>query len=53
MIKRIKDYLDGDWLVVATGGLSDVLRIHLPEIYHFDKNLTLDGLALLPDIIRK
>ena len=51
MIKTIKNYLNGEFTVIATGGLSGVLQGYLPQINHFDKNLTLDGLALLPELI--
>jgi len=52
MIKTIKNYLKDDYTVIATGGLSGVLKTHLPQIDYFDKKLTLDGLAMIPDIIK-
>jgi type III pantothenate kinase len=53
MIKSIKKQTDENFKVVATGGLADVLTPHISEINIVNNNLTLEGLALLPELINK
>lgn len=46
MIKVIRNYLDHDFVIVATGGLSSLLYPHIGDIDHVIPHLTLDGLKL-------
>ena len=52
MIAQIKKVYGKDIKVIATGGLVRVLKHKLPEIDLVAPNLTLDGLALLPQFIK-
>ncbi len=51
MIEVIKNKVGQNYKVIATGGLSEILSHHLPQIEIIDKHLTLDGLAMLPDFV--
>jgi type III pantothenate kinase len=53
MIASLKNEVGEKYKVLATGGLSDVLKEKLPEIDYFDRQLTLDGLALVDRFIAK
>ncbi len=53
MIQTIKQQIGNNYKVLATGGLSSVLKPKLPQIDYFNKELTLEGLAILPEIIAK
>ena len=52
MISQIKNAYGKDVKVIATGGLVNVLKHKLPEIDIIAPNLTLDGLALLPQFVK-
>ena len=52
MIEQIKNVYNDDYQVVVTGGLVNVLKDKLPQIDLIVPNLTLDGLALLPQFIK-
>ena len=52
MIKQIKQVFDEEYQVIVTGGLVHVLKDKLPQIDKVVPNLTLDGLALLPQFIK-
>ena len=52
MIQQIKQIFDEDYQVIVTGGLVNVLKDRLPEIDMLVPNLTLDGLALLPQFVK-
>ncbi len=51
MIERIKKELGASYKVLVTGGLVHVLKHKLPQINYVNPNLTLEGLALLPDFV--
>ena len=51
MIKVIQKNLGHNYTVIATGGLSEILSKQIPQIKIINKNLTLEGLALLPMFI--
>ena len=51
MIKQIKLVFDEEYQVIVTGGLVNVLKDRLPQIDKLVPNLTLDGLALLPQFL--
>ena len=53
MINQIKNEVGNSYKVLATGGLSGILREKLPEIDYFDKQLTLNGLAMVDVFIKK
>jgi len=53
MINAIKKEMGTDYKVVGTGGLADVLLPYIPEIDIVNKNLTLDGLSFLAELINK
>jgi type III pantothenate kinase len=46
MIKVLKNHLDHNFVIVATGGLSSLLYPHIGEIDHVLPNLTLDGIRI-------
>ncbi len=52
MISQIKNAYGKNVKVIATGGLVNVLKHKLPEIDIIAPNLTLDGLALLPQFVK-
>lgn len=52
MIAKIKEVYGDDIKVIATGGLLHILKHQLPEIDIIAPNLTLDGLALLPQFVK-
>ncbi len=52
MIEQIKNVYNEDYQVIVTGGLVNVLKDKLPQIDMVVPNLTLDGLALLPQFIK-
>ena len=52
MIKQIKQVFDEEYQVIVTGGLVNVLKDRIPQIDLVVPNLTLDGLALLPQFIK-
>lgn len=47
LIRRIRDELGGEAVVIATGGLSEVLATLTTEIDEIDTDLTLEGLRLI------
>jgi len=47
ILHRIKDELDDSYKVVATGGLSTVIKDLVQEYDEVDKNLTLEGIRIL------
>lgn len=49
LVRRIRNEVPGgeDAVVIATGGLADVLSSETNVIQHVDSNLTLDGLRLI------
>lgn len=49
LVQRIRSELDGGAtaVVLATGGLADVIAPECPAIEHVEPNLTLDGLRLI------
>jgi type III pantothenate kinase len=49
LVRRIRNEVPGgeDAVVIATGGLADVLSSETNVIQHVDLNLTLDGLRLI------
>jgi type III pantothenate kinase len=47
MIRRFKEELGGAPVVLATGGLAEMLAAYCPSIQHVDPWLTLEGLRLL------
>ncbi len=53
MIETIKKQVGNSYKVVVTGGLVNVLKHKLPMIDYVNQNLTLEGLALLPELIKK
>jgi len=52
MIKRIAAELDGEPMVIATGGLCTVIAAEVPLIQVADKTLTLKGLRIMYDLNR-
>ena len=53
MSKKIRSELSEDYRMIATGGLSFIMK-ELEEVFdHFDKNLTMDGLHLMWEENRK
>lgn len=51
MIKVLKTYLDFNFLVIGTGGLSSVIHPHVGEFDYIEKNLTLDGLLFAGNFV--
>ncbi len=51
MIKVLKNEVGDQYRVIATGGLSQILSDHLPQIDIIDRNLTLDGLSIIGDLV--
>jgi len=51
LIDQIKKEIGTDYKVLATGGLSSILKPKLPQIDYYNRELTLEGLALLPDFV--
>lgn len=51
MIKVLQNYLDFDFKVIATGGLSSLIHPHIGEFDYIDKNLTLEGLLKFGEIM--
>ena len=47
ILERIKSELDGSYKIVATGGLSSVIKELNSEYHEINKDLTLDGIRLL------
>ena len=47
IIEDMKQELDGDVKVVATGGMGRMMAEHCPLIDMVDPNLTLDGLRMI------
>jgi type III pantothenate kinase len=49
LVRRIRTELDGgeQAIVIATGGLADIISGESRAIQHVDANLTLDGLRLI------
>ncbi len=52
MIDTIKKETGLDFIVIATGGLAEVLTKHIPQIDYVNDNLTLEGLSIVPDLIK-
>jgi type III pantothenate kinase len=52
MIETIKQTVGQSYKVLSTGGLVNVLRDKLPQLDYINQNLTLEGLALIPDLIQ-
>ncbi len=48
ILKRIKSELDSPYIVIATGGLSTALEELLPEYDKINKDLTIEGIRLIP-----
>jgi type III pantothenate kinase len=46
MIKVIRNHLNMNFTVIATGGLSSIIYPHIGDIDHIEPNLTLDGLKI-------
>ena len=53
MIKVIKNHLNLNFSIVATGGLSSIIYPHIGEIDYIEPNLTLDGLKIAGEISLK
>lgn len=51
ILSRIKNELEEDYFIVATGGLSSVIDDLQPEFDLVDKNLTLDGIRLIKGFV--
>ena len=49
LVRRMTDELGGQTLVVATGGLAQVISPEIPLIRHVDPDLTLHGLRIVWD----
>lgn len=47
MVARLREELEGQARVIATGGLASVIAEHTPDIEVVDQNLTLKGLRML------
>jgi type III pantothenate kinase len=47
LVRRIKAELGGDAVVVATGGLANLMAVESPVLEHVDTDLTLQGLRLV------
>ena len=47
MIARSRDILGSTAKVVATGGLAEILKEHIPEIQFVDPNLVLKGAYII------
>ncbi len=47
MVARLREELDGEARVIATGGLAEHIAYQTPAIEAVDQNLTLEGLLLL------
>lgn len=53
MIRRIEAELGGDCVAVATGGLSSIIATLEGEFVEIDRSLTLNGLRLIGEKVRK
>ncbi len=51
MITETEKALNKKLLVIATGGLSEILAAETNEIDHLEENITLDGLKAIGDIL--
>ena len=47
LVRRMRQELDGDVKVVATGGLADQMREVAQSIQHVNPNLRLEGLRMI------
>ena len=52
LVERISDELDGDPVILATGGLSSTIVPHCRRVETIDEFLTLEGLRLIYDMNR-
>jgi type III pantothenate kinase len=52
MVERLKEELEGEARVVATGGLAEHIARYTPTIEAVNRNLTLEGLKLLYELNR-
>ena len=52
LVRRIRDELGSEAIVIGTGGLVDVIGAHTKTIQTIDRDLTLKGLRLLHDLNR-
>jgi type III pantothenate kinase len=52
MIETIKQTVGQSYKVLSTGGLVNVLKDKLSQLDYINQNLTLEGLALIPDLIQ-
>lgn len=53
LVRRIRDELGAEALVIGTGGLVDVIGGHTRAIQTIDRDLTLKGLRLIHDLNRE
>ena len=53
MITRIRRELEGDCIAVATGGLSSIIDTLHGEFIEINRNLTLDGLRIIGERLKK
>lgn len=53
LVARFKDELGGDCQVIATGGLSSIISTLGHEFTEVDRGLTLDGLRIIGESIRR
>jgi type III pantothenate kinase len=53
LVRRIRDELGSEALVIGTGGLVDVIGAHTRAIEVVDRDLTLKGLRLIHDLNRE
>ncbi len=52
MVETIKNEVGQSYKVLVTGGLVNVLKHKIPVIDYLNQNLTLEGLALIPDLLK-
>lgn len=50
LIQNIRSELNGNCIVLATGGLSSIIETLTNEFAEIDKNLTLDGLRIIGEL---
>ncbi len=53
LLKRFRDELGGDAVAIATGGLSSIIHSLEAEFVEVDPGLTLDGLRIIGEFVRK
>lgn len=52
LLKRHREELGGDCLVIATGGLSGILEKLKSEFDFIDRQLTMDGLRIIGEVVK-